>query len=97
MSQIEEILAYANQLARSGSGYQTKQQKKQESLDALLIQIQLLLDLAEKKADELQVKPQIAEVEEQEQTLTQHAEKFGLPVVFEELLIDQVSYPRRRN
>ena len=97
MSQIEEILAYANQLARSGSGYQTKQQKKQENLDALLLQIQLLLDLAEKKADELQVKPQIAEVEEQEQTLPHHAEKFGLPVVFEELLIDQVSYPRRRN
>ena len=97
MSQIEEILAYANQLARSGSGYHTKQQKKQASLDALLIQIQLLLDLAEKKADELEAKPQIAEVEEQEQTLTQHAEKFGLPVVFQELLIDQVSYPRRRN
>ena len=97
MSQIEEILAYANQLARSGSSYQTKQQKKQENLDALLLQIQLLLDLAEKKADELQAKPQIAEVEEEEQTLTQHAEKFGLPVVFQELLIDQVSYPRRRN
>jgi hypothetical protein len=102
MSDIAQVLDWADRMAglveKQSAQPRTYLQKKENDLQALLVQIHALLDQAEKQAAELKIKPQLLEAEQEaEQALTDHAQKFGLPVVFEELFIDQVSYPRRRN
>jgi hypothetical protein len=83
----------------SAKRVQNVAEQKQSQYDSVLNQIDKLIALAQKveatKAAELEQPTdmkitEIAEIEE-------HANRFGLNVVLKDLLIDKVSFPRRRN
>ena len=83
----------------SAKRVQSVAEQKQSQYNSVLSQIDQLIALAQKveatKAAELEqptdVKiTEVAEIEE-------HANRFGLNVVLKDLLIDKVSFPRRRN